>query len=240
MIGACRPPAAGKHAQSAEFVNRRLCSQVRRQSRRLPAEFPRCRPLRRDTSYFGPTSAGAERMPRLSCGRSRLACPANVHASLRLCRWLLSVASDFASPSTAWERGSRRKRAATTRPHAGIGRALTWAGPAVRAERNRRIRHILDGQSAPRDAHTRDSRHRAASAGLFAPAGEPASRGSLRVMHMGCVCAAVAALPQTWKAAASGVCVRCHLHRDIVRSDRGHSPEWRPLAAGRNFKFNFK
>ena len=31
----------------------------------------------------------------------------------------------------------------------------------------------------------RDSRHSAASAGLFAPTGEPASRGSLRAMHMG-------------------------------------------------------
>jgi hypothetical protein len=31
------------------------------------------------------------------------------------------------------------------------------------------------------------------------------------------------------RAAASGVSVRHHLH--IVRSDRGHSPAWRPLAA---------
>ena len=66
------------------------------------------------------------------------------------------------------------------------------------------------------EMRARDSRRRAASAGLFAPTGEPASRGSLRVMHMGCVCAAVAALPRTWKAAASGLCVRYQsAHRAI-------------------------
>ena len=36
-------------------------------------------------------------------------------------------------------------------------------------------------------------------------------------------------LPEPRRAAASGVSVRHHLH--IVRSDRGHSPAWRPLAA---------
>jgi hypothetical protein len=36
-------------------------------------------------------------------------------------------------------------------------------------------------------------------------------------------------LPEPRRAAASGLSVRHHLH--IVRSDRGHSPAWRPLAA---------
>ena len=86
--------------------------------------FPRCRPLRRDSCLFRRNGGDAERMPRRSCRSSRPTCLANVHASLRLCRWLLSVASGLASPSTAWERGSRRKRATTTGPQAGIGRVL--------------------------------------------------------------------------------------------------------------------
>jgi hypothetical protein len=79
------------------------------------------------------------------------------------------------------------------------------------------------------EMRARDSGHRAASAGLFAPAGEPASRGSLRV--------------GTWNVSAQRwlLCLRpgkpppvacaCGTNLHIVRSDRGHSPAWRPLAA---------
>ena len=161
--------------------------------RPMARAFLRCRPLRRDSCLFrrNDGDAGdAERMPRRSCRSSRPACLANVRASLRLCRWLLSVASGLASPSTAWERGSRRERAATTRPQAGIGRGLAWACC---------VRSKFSPHPAYCGWYTRvrvlacDSKHRAASAGPFAPAGEPASRGSLRAVHMGCGCAAAAA-----------------------------------------------
>ena len=123
-----------------------------------------------------------------------------------LCRGLLSVASDLASPidrmgARLTAQTSRRKLALVAHRHR----------PAVRAERNRRILHIPDGQRAPREMRARDSRHRAASAGLFAPAGEPASRGTLRAMRMGCVCSArLQLLPATWNSrACRDICTSC-------------------------------
>ena len=61
-----------------------------------------------------------------------------------LCRGLLAVASDLASPidrmgARLTAQTSRRKLALVAHRH----------GPAVRAERNRRILHIPDGQRAP-------------------------------------------------------------------------------------------
>ena len=86
-------------------------------------------------------------------------------------------------------------------PQAGIGRASAWACCARRKESPN---PSYSGWS-PRaqELHARDSRHRAASAGLFAPAGELASRGTLRAMRMGCVCSArLQLLPETWNSVA--------------------------------------
>ena len=76
--------------------------------------------------------------------------PPFVPGFMPLCRGLLSVASDLASPidrmgARLTAQTSRRKLALVAHRH----------GPAVRAERNRRILHIPGGQRVPRDAHTR-------------------------------------------------------------------------------------
>jgi hypothetical protein len=51
-------------------------------------------------------------------------------------------------------------------------------------------------------------------------------------MHMGCTCPAGSSRLASGKAAADGMCV--HVTMVIVRSDRGHSPEWLPRAACSN------
>jgi hypothetical protein len=71
--------------------------------------------------------------------------PPCVSSFVPLCRGLLSVASDLASPidrmgARLTAQTSRRKLALVAHRH----------GPAVRAERNRRILHIPDGQRAPK------------------------------------------------------------------------------------------
>ena len=86
-------------------------------------------------------------------------------------------------------------------PQAGIGRALVSACCARRKESPN---PSYSGWSArAQELRARDSRHRAASAGLFASAGESASRGTLRAVRMGCACSArLQRLPATWNSAA--------------------------------------
>ena len=85
-------------------------------------------------------------------------------------------------------------------PQAGIGRALVSACCARRKESPN---PSYSGWSArAQELRARDSRHRAASAGLFASAGESASRGTLRAVRMGCACSArLQRLPATWNSA---------------------------------------
>ena len=104
-------------------------------------------------------------------------------------------------------------------PQAGIGRASAWACCARRKESPN---PSYSGWSTrAQQMRARDSRHRAASAGLFAPAGEHASRGTLRAMRMGCACSArLQLLPETWNSAALVACA-CRTICTSVRSDRG-------------------
>ena len=85
-------------------------------------------------------------------------------------------------------------------PQAGIGRA---SASACCARRKESPNPSYSGWSArAQELRARDSRHRAASAGLFGPAGEPANRGTLRAVRMGCVCSArLQRLPATWNSA---------------------------------------
>ena len=109
-----------------------------------------------------------------------------------------SYPSDPTSPvqSTAWERGSQRKRAAASWNWSRIGMGLLCPPKGIAES------FIFRMVSARPEMRARDSRHRAASAGLFAPAGEPASRGTLRAMRMGCACSArLQLLPATWNSA---------------------------------------
>ena len=109
---------------------------------------------------FGPADRLAAHLHVLSSTAMCHRVPASYRALYRLeppfvpgfaplCRGLLAVASDLASPIDrmgAWltAQTSRRKLALVAHRH----------GPAVRAERNRRILHIPDGQRAPnRCAH---------------------------------------------------------------------------------------
>ena len=165
--------------------------------------------LRRDSCLFRRNGGDAERMPRRSCRSSRPACLANVHACLRLCRWLLSVASGLASRSTAWERGSRRHRAAATRPQAGIGRALAWACCARRKESpnsaysgwSARVQRCAHDSSfgRPLPAYSRRLVSLQAACSLSHAYGMDASRWQ----QQACV----------WNAASGGRCVRQHGNR---------------------------
>ena len=114
-----------------------------------------------------------------------------------------SYPSDPTSPvqSTAWERGSQRKRAAASWNWSRIGMGLLCPPKGIAES------FIFRMVSARPEMRARDSRHRAASAGLFAPAGEPASRGTVRAMRMGCVCSVrQQQLPATWNSAALVAC----------------------------------
>ena len=76
------------------------------------------------------------------------------------------------SPPTSWERGSRREQLAPIQPQAGIGRVLVWAC-CVRRKFSPHLAYS-DRKRASGCSHA-TSKHRAASAGLLATAGEPAS-----------------------------------------------------------------
>ena len=71
-----------------------------------------------------------------------------------------------------WGRGSRREQLAPIQPQAGIGRVLVWAC-FVRRTLSPHLAYS-DLKRASGCSHA-TSKHRAASAGLFATAGEPAS-----------------------------------------------------------------
>ena len=76
------------------------------------------------------------------------------------------------SPRTWWEGCARREQVAPIRPEAGIGRVLVWAC-CVRSKLSPHLAYS-DRKRASRCSHA-TSKHRAASAGLLATAGEPAS-----------------------------------------------------------------
>ena len=76
------------------------------------------------------------------------------------------------SPPTSWERGSRREQLAPIQPQACIGRVLVWAC-FVRRKFSPHLAYS-DRKRASGCSHA-TSKHRAASAGLLATAGEPAS-----------------------------------------------------------------
>ena len=76
------------------------------------------------------------------------------------------------SPPTSWERGERREQVASIQPQAGIGRVLVWAC-FVRRKFSPHLAYS-DRKRASGCSHA-TSKHRAASAGLLATAGEPAS-----------------------------------------------------------------
>ena len=81
------------------------------------------------------------------------------------------------------------------------------------------------------EMRARDSRRRAASAGLFAPTGEPASRGSLRVMHMGCLrsggCSASdLESRRQWRVRAVPICTSC----DLIEVTAPHGVRLQPVA----------
>jgi len=103
-----------------------------------------------------------------------------------------------------------------------------WYGPAVCAVSSRHIWHIADGRRASGCSHA-TSKHRAASAGLLATAGEPASCTFLMP------CIRNARVPQ----AAAGLRLRSRLswhvrvrhHRNRCDLNEAAAPEWLPCAA---------
>jgi hypothetical protein len=102
-----------------------------------------------------------------------VSCAWDVHASLGLCRSLLPLAFDLEKPSDMV--GARRMaRASLTHPTSSWCCVAYWYELASCALSSRCIWHIADGKTRVWVlAH--DSKHRAASAGLLATAGEPAS-----------------------------------------------------------------
>jgi hypothetical protein len=112
-------------------------------------------------------------MPRRSCSIPGLSCVWDVHASLGLCRSLLPLAFDLEKSSDMV--GGEAHGASKSRPsNLKLALVAYWYGPAVCAESSRHIWHIADRKRASGCSHV-TSKHRAASAGLLATAGEPAS-----------------------------------------------------------------
>ena len=108
--------------------------------------------------------------------------------------------------------GSEAHGASNSRPsNLKLALVAYWYGLALCPESSRRIWHIRIVNARP-GARTR-SKHRAASAGLLATAGEPASD----VLLMPCIRDArvqqAAAQACVWNAAADGTCVRHHRNR---------------------------
>jgi hypothetical protein len=117
--------------------------------------------------------------------RRRCACPAPIlqHSgpTMRLGRPVVVGAVQVAPTPRIGPRevprhgGSESHGASKPRPsHMKLAFVACWYGPAVCAEHSRRIWHIADGKRASGCSHT-TSKHRAASAGRFTTAGEPAS-----------------------------------------------------------------
>ena len=125
-----------------------------------------------------------------------------------------------------WGRGSRREQLAPIQPQAGIGRVLVWTC-CVRRKLSPHLAY-LDRKRASGCSHA-TSKHRAASAGLLATAGEPAS--DMFIM--------------TWirdarvQQAAAGLLLRSRLswhvhvrhHRNRCDLNEAAAPEWLPCAA---------
>ena len=112
------------------------------------------------------------------------------------------------SPPTWWEGCARREQLAPIQPQAGIGRVLVWAC-FVRTTLSLQLAYS-DGKRASGCSHA-TSKHRAASAGLLATAGEPASCTFLMQCH------AYGMHATRWQqqacvlnAASAGTCVRHH------------------------------
>ena len=126
-------------------------SQVRRQSRRLPAEFLRCRPLR--ATHLIPDRTA--RAPSV-CRAFRVAAP-GWHA-LRTCMRLCGCAggsypSHPASP-VHQPHGSEALGVNEPQPRDHqLASVAYWYGPAVCAVSFRRIRHIADGKRASGCSH---------------------------------------------------------------------------------------
>ncbi len=113
------------------------------------------------------------------------------------------------SPPTWWERGQRREQVAPIQPQAGIGRVLAWAC-FVRRKFSPHLAYSDRKRASGCSLAT--SEHRAASAGLFATAGEPASCTFLMPYgHTGCTRLADRQQQAcVWNAASAGMCVRHH------------------------------
>ena len=123
----------GRFRGGGRFMSAKSTQRVASE-RPMARGFPRCRPQRRDTPDFDGT-AGTP-----SVCRAVLAAVLGRHA-LQTCVRLCGCAggsypSHPASPvhQPHGSEGSRRERAATTRPQAGIGRVLAWACCARRTE----------------------------------------------------------------------------------------------------------
>ena len=142
------------------------------QARQSAAETPSDRSLR------GESRRSDGKATTLFSSRADLAAFRGCHAlgtSIR--RWGCAGRS-YPSHSTSRNPrhgGSEAHGAGKSRPsNLKLALVAYWYGPAVCAGRSRHIWHIADGKRASGGSHT-TSKHRAASAGLFAAAGEPAS-----------------------------------------------------------------
>ena len=128
---------------------------LRGESRRSDGKATTLRSSRADLAVFRACHALETSMRRWGCaGRSYPS-----HSTSR-------------SPPTSWERGSRREQLAPIRHEAGIGRVLVGAC-FVRRKFSPHLAYS-DRKRASGCSHA-TSKHRAASAGLLATAGEPAS-----------------------------------------------------------------
>ena len=162
-----------EHApRRADLECRCIGSHAASQSRRSARETPSDRSLRGESRR----SDGKANTLR-SC-RADLAAFRDPHAFGTSMRHWGCAGRSYPSHSTSrseamwWGRGSRREQLAPIQPQDGIGRGLVWACFV----RRKFWPHLayLDGERASGCSHA-TSKHRAASAGLFATAGEPAS-----------------------------------------------------------------
>jgi hypothetical protein len=143
-------------------------------------------------------------MPRRSCSIPGLPCVWDVHASSGLCRSLLPL--DFDLETSADMVGARRK-ARASRAHPTSSWHWSRIGMGLLCAQKPHLAHS-DRKRASGCSHA-TSKHRAASAGLLATAGEPASCMFLMP------CIRDARVPQAaagcvWNAASAGTFVRHH------------------------------
>ncbi len=162
-----------EHARrGADLECRCIDSHAASQARRSAGETPSDRSLRGErrrsdgkaTTLFSSRADLAAFRADHALGTSshRWGCAGRSHPSHSFSR----------SPPTSWERGERREKVASIQPQAGIGRVLVWAC-FVRRKFSPHLAYS-DRKRASRCSHA-TSKHRAASAGLLATAGEPAS-----------------------------------------------------------------